>query len=184
MNSAYVNSLFDLFCIKRAKFQRSIKNSDITLRLHSLMELPVLHSLFNLDLLAGTSSPGHGGFGSLLLFYKWVISTFQMFYVIEILEKDGGRIVGFLGLYNVKIGKRLFLSIGIFNPEDRGKEYGKKSLEVLLTSLEKDCVVKSICVEILKTNVASLCFLMKNGFEVCEEYSDRFLLEKSLQHKW
>ena len=183
ISPAFIKRLSDLFWIKTAKFQRSMKNSGLALRLYSLKDLPALHSLFNLEILLRANGARHRAFSSLLLFCKWMITSFQVFYLIENWENDGGRIVGFVGLYNIKIGKTLFLSIGIFKPEDRGRGYGKKSIELLLDSLKKYSVVETVCVEILKTNVASLSFFKKLGFEVYRQYKDRFLLEKHIEKR-
>jgi RimJ/RimL family protein N-acetyltransferase len=115
---------------------------------------------------------------SSLSFYRWIKSTFQIVYVIEVEEKDGRRIVGFAGLYNIKIGQSLWISFAIFNPKDRTRAYGTKALELLLDLLQKSGAAGKIYAKVSRTNVPSLCFLRKLGFEVSRHYEDSFILEK------
>jgi len=143
----------------------------------------MLRSLFTPEIFLETSGL-ELKVSSLLGFYKWLKATFQMVYVIEVEENGGRRIVGFAGLYNVKIGQSLWISFTIFNPKDRRRGYGTKALELVFNFLQKNDAAETVYAEVLKTNVRSLCFLRKLGFEVSRCYEDSFILGKeSAKHR-
>jgi RimJ/RimL family protein N-acetyltransferase len=158
--------VFNLFAVRIANFKRRMENCGLTLRLYRLGDLPMLRSLFTPEIFLETS-----GFGlkvsSLLGFYKWLKATFQMVYIIEVEENSGHKTVGFAGLYNMRIGRSLWLSLSIFNPKDRRRGYGEQVLRLLLDLLQENGAAETVYAEVLKTNVPSLCLLRKLGFEVC-----------------
>jgi RimJ/RimL family protein N-acetyltransferase len=116
---------------------------------------------------------------SLLGFYEWLKITFQVIYLIEIKENVGRRIVGFTGLYDMQIGKSLWLSLAIFNPRDRRRGYGTRALKLLLDLLQKNGAAETVYAEVLRTNTPSLSFLRKLGFEICNQYEEKFLVKRS-----
>ena len=107
-------------------------------------------------------------------------STFQEIYIIEVEEIAGRRIIMFGGLYDVKMGESLWLSLTIPNPKDRRRGYGTKALELLLDLLKKNGAAETVYAEVSKMNVPSLCFLRKLGFEVSRRYEDSLILEKKV----
>lgn len=177
------DKIFGIFGIKTVGFRRCIRNCGLALRLYRLRDLPVLYSLFNPEVFLRANGVERRAFGSLLSFCSWVITSFWTFYLIEFREDGKHRIIGFVGLYRMRIGQTAWLSLVIFSPEDRGRGYGQKALGLLLESLQENGVVETVRVEILKTNLSSLCFFMKQGFEVYVECKDRLLLEKNLLKK-
>jgi RimJ/RimL family protein N-acetyltransferase len=155
-----------------------MESGGLTLRLYRLRDLPVLHSLFKREIFLEASGAELKASSS-LSFYRWIKSTFQIVYLIEVEEPDGHRIVGFVGLYNMRVGQGLWISFTIFNLKDRSRGYGTKALELLLNLLQKNGAAETVYAEVSKTNVASLCFLRKLGFEVSRRYEDSFILEKN-----
>jgi RimJ/RimL family protein N-acetyltransferase len=155
-----------------------MENGGLTLRLYRLRDLPVLHSLFKPEIFLEASG-AEIQTGSLLSFYRWIKTTFQVVYVIEVEESGGCVIAGFVGLYNMKIGQSLWMSVTIFSPEYRRRGYGTKALELLLDLLQKNRAAGKIYAKVSRTNVPSLCFLRKLGFEVSRRYEDSFVLEKN-----
>jgi len=117
---------------------------------------------------------------SLVSFHRWMKSTFQVIYIIEVREIAGRRIIGFAGLYDLKMGESLWLSLTIFDPRDRGRGYGTKALELVLDLLKRNGAVQTVYAEVLETNITSLCFLRKLGFEVSRRYEDSFTLGKKV----
>jgi len=105
--------------------------------------------------------------------------TFRVIYLVEMKENDGCRIIGFLGLYDMELGRHLRVSLTIFNPEDRGRGYGEKALTLLLSLLQENGAAEVVHAEILKSNVPSLQFCRKLGFKVKRLHQDRLLLEKN-----
>ncbi len=91
--TTFANKIFDIFGIKTARFKRCIRNRALALRLYRLKDLPTLHSLFNRETFLRDNGAQHRAFSSLLSFYKWVVATFQMFYVIEVRENRRRRII-------------------------------------------------------------------------------------------
>ncbi len=154
-----------------------MKNGGLTLRFYRLKDLPVLQLLFTPEIFL-EASRAELKTSSSLSFYRWIKSTFQIVYVIEVEETDGRRIVGFVGLYNMRVGQGLWISFAIFSPKDRRRGYGTKALELLLDLLQKNGAVEKIYANVSKTNAPSLCFLRKLGFEVSRRYEDSFILEK------
>jgi RimJ/RimL family protein N-acetyltransferase len=154
-----------------------MESGGLTLRLYRLRDLAVLHSLFKREIFLEASGAELKASSS-LSFYRWIKSTFQIVYVIEVEEPDGRRIVGFVGLYNMRVGQGLWISFTIFNLKDRRQGYGTKALELLLNLLQKNGAAETVYAEVSKTNLASLCFLRKLGFDVSGRYEDSFILEK------
>jgi ribosomal protein S18 acetylase RimI-like enzyme len=66
----------------------------------------------------------------------------------------------------------------IFNPNDRRRGYGTKALELLLDLFQKNDAAEKVYAKVSKTNVTSLCFFRKLGFEVSRRYEDSFILER------
>ena len=85
--------------------------------------------------------------------------------------------VGFAGIYGVEPGKRLWLSLVIFEPKNRRHGYGGKALTMLLHSFQKNLSVERVCGQVLASNTASLRFLKKLGFDVFAKDHDRVLLQ-------
>jgi RimJ/RimL family protein N-acetyltransferase len=168
--------IVDLLRVRIVNFKPHIENRGLTLRLYRLKDLFALLPLFTPEIFLEASGCILKG-SSLLGFYKWLKATFQVIYLIEIEENEGHRIVGFAGLYNMKIGKRLWLSLAIFNPRDRRQGYGTRSLELLLDLLQKNGAAETVYAEVLKRNVPSLRFLRRLGFEVCSRYEEKCLLK-------
>jgi RimJ/RimL family protein N-acetyltransferase len=164
--------------VRTVHFKRRIEDGGLTLRLYRLRDLPVLHSLFKPEIFLEASGTELKA-GSSLSFYRWIKSTFQIVYVIEVEENDGRRIVGFAGLYNMRVGQGLWISFTIFDPKDRRRGYGTKALELLLDILQKNGAAETVYAKVSKTNLASLCFLRKLGFEVSRR-EDGLILEKKV----
>jgi RimJ/RimL family protein N-acetyltransferase len=106
-------------------------------------------------------------------------SAFRVIYLIEIEENGGRRVIGFLGLYGMELGRNLSLSLTVFNPGDRRRGYGEEALTLLLNLLQKNKAAEAVYAEILKTNVPSLRLCRKLGFKVKRLHQDTLLLEKN-----
>ena len=168
--------------LKIIRFDRRIKNDAATLRLYRLRDVPVLYSLFDSKILLAAYGVENKLFRSSFSFWRWMINTFHVVYVIEAVENRKPRIIGLVGLYNIEIGKSLWLSLTIFNPQDRKRGHGQQALGPLLDSLEKNGLVETVYGEILKTNMPSLCFSRKLGFEIYGHYQDRVFMKKNKSH--
>jgi RimJ/RimL family protein N-acetyltransferase len=127
---------------------------------------------------AASSIPeaGEKTFRSLPSFIKWLLLTFQVIYLIEA-EKT---VLGFAGLYNMKAGKSLNLSIVLFNPDNRGKGHGTDVLGLLLPYLQEKGLVEEVVAEVTSANTLSLSFFEKARFEITGHKDDRIVLSKKL----
>ena len=157
-----------------AKFRRSLETSSLRLRLYGWRDIGILQTLYYPDFISKL-------FPSSLSFRRWLVRTFQVLYLLET-RKAGGidSLVGFIGLYRIDPGSSIWLSAGIFKPEDRGKGYGSKGLEILLDHLRESALAKNVFAEVMKTNERSLSFFEKSGFTRCMEHKNTFVLEKDL----
>jgi RimJ/RimL family protein N-acetyltransferase len=180
MNLMLVNELLDVIKVKIARFEPCIREENFVLRRYELKDIFALRPLFNPELFLSANGIERKAFGSFFSFLRWMVTAFQVFYVCEIEESLRRRMVGFVGIYNLEIGRSLYLAIAVFNPEDRGRGYGSRAVGLLLNYLNKHGVAERVCVEVLKTNVESLRFFQKLGFEVHGQDKDTFLLERSL----
>jgi len=171
----------DLFGVKIVNFKRCMESGSITLRVCRLRDLRALYSLLTPEIFptAWSKNKPH----SLFSFHRWMKRTFQLIYLIEIEENGGRRIVGFLGLYNMELGRSLSLSLAVFHPEDRSQGYGEKALTLLLSLLQENGAAEMVYAEIFKNNVPSLRLCIKLGFKLKRVYQDRFLLEKNEKPK-
>jgi N-acetylglutamate synthase-like GNAT family acetyltransferase len=153
----------------------ALQGETICLRLCRARDFACLRILFE-----GAASPipgsGQRTFRSLPSFVKWLLLTFQVIYLIEA-EKTT---LGFVGLYNMKPAKRLKLSIMMFNPHDRGKGHGRDALELLLTYLQKKGLAEEVVAEVASTNMLSLSFFERAGFEIVEQKDGLIVLSKKL----
>jgi RimJ/RimL family protein N-acetyltransferase len=164
--------------LKIIRFDRRIENDGITLRLCRVKDLPVLHALFDPEIFIEASGEENKVLSSSFSFWRWMSSTFQMMYVIEASIEGDHRVIGLIGLYKIIIGKSLWLSAAVFNPQDRRRGYGQIALGLLLESLRKKGMVQIVYGEIFKTNVASLGLCKKLGFEICGQNKNKFFMEK------
>jgi len=168
--------------MKIVNFKRHIETGPLRLRLFRLGDLRTLYSLFTPEIFPEAKESKRNP-RSLFSFYRWMKNTFQVVYLVEIEENGRGRIIGFAGLYDIELGRKLRLSLAIFNPEDRGRGYGEKALTVLLRLLHENGAAEAVYAEILKSNVPSLRLCRKLGFKVKRLYQDKLLLEKDQKRK-
>ncbi|MGA2515565.1 MAG: GNAT family protein [Thermodesulfobacteriota bacterium] len=175
--------MFNFFGIKGVRFKRRLEKGGLILQLCRLQDLPALHSLITPEVFRETASAEFQAFRSLFFFLKWVMTTFQVIYLIEIDESGTHRIVGLAGLYDIELSRSLRLSLTVFNPEDRRRGYGEKALKLLLGLLQENGAAEVVYAEVLKNNVPSLRLCIKLGFKVKRLYQDRVLLEKDQKRK-
>jgi len=150
------------------------------LRLLKIKDLSVLHSRYRPEHFAGTRTGEPRSFSSLISLWRWLRLSFKAFYLVEIKAAGTDRMIGFVGLYNLEIGQRVYLSAVLFDPEDRRRGYGRQALTLLFNFLKEAGVAREVFAQVLRSNVASLAFLQTVGFEVLADQGDQILLVKSL----
>jgi ribosomal protein S18 acetylase RimI-like enzyme len=167
-----------LFGIRIVRVKRWMKDGKLILRLRRFRDLPVLQSMLTPVILRETSGIEPAAFGSLFSFWFWLRTVFQAVFVMEVEERGSRRIVGFAGLYDMKIGRSLWLSLAVFDPKDRRQGYGKQTIGLLLESFKTRGMARNIFVEVSRKNIPSLHFFRNLGFRILERHKDRLFLEK------
>jgi len=150
---------------------------DLMLRLYRFRDLPALRRLLKPEIFPAASGSQVKAFGSSASLWWWMRRTFQVFYVIEIDKREGRRMIGFAGVYNMEPRNSLWVSLVIFDQKDRRHGYGRRALELLLSSFQKNHVAKTVCGEVLASNTGSLRFLKKLGFHIFSQDGNRVLLK-------
>jgi diamine N-acetyltransferase len=169
-----------LLGIRVIRFEPKIKGEQLTLRLLCIRDLFILRSTFRSELPPEIGGAALESFGFLASLWRWLRSTFQVLYVIERERAYAHRIVGFIGLYDLDMGRRASLSTVLFDPRDRRQGYGRESVHILLDFLEKAGVAKQVYVEVLKGNLTSMMFFQEMGFKIQASHSDCLLMTKKL----
>lgn len=157
--------------IRVISFKRRLEEGGLIVRLCRLRDLSILHSFITPQILPEAGGIGHRASGSLFSFWIWLKSTFQMVYTIQLEEPESRRIIGFAGLYDMTVGKNSSLSLAIFDPADRRQGYGKQAVVLLMECLRKNGAARTVLVEILRKNVASLRFFTKLGFHLYSSFT-------------
>jgi RimJ/RimL family protein N-acetyltransferase len=169
--------------IKFTRFRRILECGTLRLRLLRIKDHFLLRSLFRREDLRGIGFNGFEPFHSLFSFCRWLISSIQVSYLVEIQNPFGGwRIVGFVGLYNMRTSRTPYLSVLLFDPKDRRQGHGRQALNLLFNFLTETAVAQEVFVEVLETNVSSIAFLQKLGFQVLAEQGHKILMVKCLLH--
>ncbi len=166
-----------------AKFQRRIESTDLALRLFRWRDLTLLFSIFGSEAFLKESGAGVKPFSSLLTFWRWLVSVFHRFYVILMYREGRSTVIGFIGLYNVRVHKSLMLSMAIFDPEYRRKGYGRRSVGMLLDYLLKNNIVERVAAEVPEADLRSLSFFRAMGFKVCRRNENKLLVDNFLKDK-
>lgn len=90
----------------------------------------------------------------------WMKKTFTPAYFIECDLKQ----IGFIGLYNLMIGKSAEMSLIIFDKNNRRLGYGTRAFNICAQSMQRHSVVKKILVNVKADNHIALSFWRKLGF--------------------
>jgi RimJ/RimL family protein N-acetyltransferase len=167
--------------IRTARFRGLMEEPGLAVRLYRFRDLTALCSLCKPEVFLAASGVRLKACTSLVSFWRWMRTTFQAVYVIEVEESNTAyRIIGFVGIYKIQLGESLWLSLVLFDPKDRRRGYGERTLQLLLSSLQKDRVVKRVYGEVLAINTGSLRLLEKLGFDIFAQEDGRLLLGKQL----
>ena len=169
-----------LFGIKVIRFKREIGNHKICLRLLRIKDLYALSSRYWPEHFGGFRTGDPGSFWTLFSFWRWLRVSFQALYLVEIKAIDTDRMIGFVGLYSVEVGRSLYVSAVLFDREDRRKGYGRVALTLLFDFLKEAAVATEVRAEVFRSNPFSLAFFQALGFEVLSDQGDQLLLVKPL----
>lgn len=90
----------------------------------------------------------------------WMKKTFTPGYFIEC----DSKLIGFIGLYNLMIGKSAEMSLIIFDKDARRLGYGTRAFNICTQSMQRHSVAKEILIHVKADNHSALSFWSKLGF--------------------
>jgi RimJ/RimL family protein N-acetyltransferase len=91
----------------------------------------------------------------------WMRTTFTVIYCIE----HSSERVGFIGLYNLKLGESSEITLMIFRREHRRCGYGSKAFSLFAGYLKSHDILDKIIVKTEIENLVALTFWQKLGFK-------------------
>ena len=98
----------------------------------------------------------------------WIKKTYSYSFCIEM----DSRPIGFIGLYNLVLGKSADISLLIFDETLRWQGYGTRSFKLFARSLRRHSVVENIFVTVKTDNHKALSFWKKLGFSETSMVND------------
>jgi len=156
-------------------FKPVLVDKELSLRIGRLWDLPRLKTRFDPRLFLQASGRDVRPFRSIFAFHKWLKSMFNLLYLIEIQKGAKQRIIGFVGFYRVRPDKHLWMSLAVFDAEDRRRGYGGRTVQLVCDFLQHETGIKRVFVEVAKRNHASLAFFQACSFKQEGERKNRCL---------
>ena len=114
---------------------------------------------------SGLSRPIHTSWFSL---WWWIKKTFIPAYCIECDSKP----IGFIGLYDLKIGESTEISLAIFDNSFRRRGYGTRAFKLLALHLQRHSVVRKVRAKVMRDNHHAISFWRRAGFTKTEPTDD------------
>jgi RimJ/RimL family protein N-acetyltransferase len=143
-----------------ARIPYTMRNNNIRLKRLRFSDIPFLGEWLKHQEISISQKFHKIKFLSWLHVWWWITKTFALIYCIEC---DSLRI-GFIGLYNLKLGKSAEMTLVIFKIENRRRGYGSSAFGLLAQYLKDHHIINKIIVRTEIGNVISLTFWQKLGF--------------------
>jgi len=105
---------------------------------------------------------------SWLSVWWWIKKTFTLIYCI----KCDSKRIGFIGLYNLKLGKSAEMTLVIFEKNFRRLGYGTTAFTIFAKYLKGHSIAENIIVRIKTSNTVSISFWQKLGFKEISRKND------------
>ena len=163
-NATLGRRFLDALGLRAVRFKPVLIDKELSLRICRLWDLARLKTRFDPRLFLQAAGREIQPFRSLFSFRKWLKSTFDLFYLIEIQEHGKQRITGFVGFYGVRAEEHLWMSLAVFDANDRRRGYGARAVELVCDFLRYETGIKRVFVEVAKENHASLSFFQACSF--------------------
>ena len=142
------------------RIPRHIEYARIGLRQLRFSDIPFLwDGLRDKEILA-TNGLSKQIFSSWLSVWWWVKKTFTLIYCI----KCDSKRIGFIGLYNLKLGKSAEMTLAILDKNMRRLGYGSKAFNIFAQNLQRHSVIEKILIKVKTDNHSALSFWRKVGF--------------------
>jgi RimJ/RimL family protein N-acetyltransferase len=154
--------------LRAVRFKPVLIDNQLTLRICRLRHLARLKTAVDRGHPGKAAGREIGPFRSLLAFRRWLQSTFQPVYLVEIQEYGKQRIVGMVGFYGLRAEAHLWMSLVIFDSRDRRRGYGARAVRLTCDFLQHETGIEQIFIEVAKRNHVSLsffqaCFFRREG---------------------
>ena len=143
-----------------ARIPYAISNNNIKLRRLRFSDIPFLDEGLKHQGISLSHKLNKIEFFSWLYVWWWITKTFTLIYCIE----SNSIRIGFIGFYNLNLGKSAELTLVIFKTENRRHGYGSRAFGLLARYLKDHHIINKIIVRIETDNVISLAFWQKLGF--------------------
>ncbi len=162
--AAFYRKFLNALSLRVVRFKPILADKDLSLRICGLWDLARLKTLFDPGLFLQTAGREVRPFRSLFSVHKWLKSTFDLLYFIEVQAHGKKRIVGFVGFYGLRAEERLWMSLAIFDVDDRRRGYGGRAVQLVCDFLQYETGIKRVFVEVAKRNHTSLSFFQACSF--------------------
>jgi RimJ/RimL family protein N-acetyltransferase len=167
--ATFHRKLLNTLGVRAVRLKTILVDKELSLRICCLQDLPRLKVRFDPGLFLQATGREMIPFHSLVSFYNWLHSTFNLLYLIALEEHGEKRIIGFIGFYGFRADDCLWLSLAIFDANDRRRGYGARTVQLVIEFLQHETGIKRVCVEVAKRNHASLSFFQACAFRLKDE---------------
>jgi RimJ/RimL family protein N-acetyltransferase len=142
------------------KVTRSMKDDNLKIRPFRIFDGHLIHRGFKDESGLKTNGLSRPTDSSWFSFWWRIKKTYSYAFCIEL----DSRPIGFIGLYNLALGKSADISLLIFDETLRRQGYGTRSFKLFARSLRRHSVLENIFVKVKTDNHKALSFWRKNGF--------------------
>jgi RimJ/RimL family protein N-acetyltransferase len=154
------------------RFKTILVDKELSLRICRLWDLPRLRTRLAPGLFLQAAGRKILPFRSLFSFRNWLNLTFNLLYLIAAEEHGKQRTIGLIGFYGIRAEDSLWLSLAIFDANDRRRGYGARAVQLVGDFLQHETGIKRVFVEVEKRNLASLSFFQACSFRLQGEAAD------------
>lgn len=157
----YLNIRLETTDMFYARIPRYIEDGHIGLRLLRLFDVPFLFNGFKDQEILAANGLTNPISSSWLSVWWWIKKTFTLIYCI----KCDSKRIGFIGLYNLKLGQSAEMTLVIFDKDKRRKGNGTKAFHIFTQNLKRCDMIEKITVKVKEDNYASIAFWTGLGFK-------------------
>lgn len=151
--------------IKKVRFYYKIPgyldDGFVRLRPLRVFDGPFMTELLKDNDILSASGVSRPVFRSRFMFWWWLKKTYVLLYCIEV----DSTCIGFIGLYDLKLGESATVTLMICDKRSRRLGYGTKAFTLFMQNLQRYPLIKKMIVMVKTDNHASLSFWTKLGFE-------------------
>lgn len=143
------------------KIPRYMKDDNFRLRPLRIFDGPFISNGLRDEVILKANGLNKPINSSWFFIWWWIRKTFMLAYCIEC---DSKRI-GFIGLYNLRLGKSAEMTLVIFDKNNRRLGYGSRAFNILARNIKRNFLVETIIVKVKTDNHISASFWQKLGFK-------------------